>query len=224
MSVRLRDTAKMKHRLRTVTLLGVPIVRATQAEALAEILRLTESGEPAMLAFANAHTLELSARDGDLRQALQDSAMVLNDGLGVSLAARISRRSAFPEILDGTDCSPRILKWTAGKHWRVFLLDAAPGIAERAARLYRESFPGIRCAGTQSGFFVDHEAWPIARTIREAGIDVLLVSIRKHKAVEMASAPSSADRRETLRGRVRVPRFLRVGVSSCASVDAEAAN
>jgi exopolysaccharide biosynthesis WecB/TagA/CpsF family protein len=171
----------MKHRLPTVTLLGVPIVHATQTEALAEILRLAESGEPTMLAFANAHTLELSARDEELRRALQDSAMVLNDGLGISLAAMMSQRGAFPENLNGTDLSPKLLKIAVEKRWRLFLLGAAPGVAEKAAKIFIAHFPGIQIAGTHCGFFEDHEAELIARTIREAGTDVLLAGMGNPK-------------------------------------------
>lgn len=167
----------MKHRLTSLTLLGIPIARATSAEALAEIERLAETQAPAMLAYVNAHSLELSTRDAEFRRILQDCAMVLNDGVGVSLAARLCRHGSFPENLNGTDFSPKILKLAGEKGWRIFLLGAAPGVAEKAAAKFLDAYPGIQVAGTRCGYFSEDEAAGVANQIREARTDLLFVGM-----------------------------------------------
>ncbi len=167
----------MKHRLPTITILDVPIVRATETEALAEIQRLAELTEPALVVYVNAHTLELSARDAEFRTLLQKATLVLNDGIGVSLAAKLLRGPTFPANLNGTDLTPLILGMAAAQHWRVFLLGAAPGVAAKAAAKFVEQHPGLEIGGTHSGFFKAAEVAGVIDQIRAAQTDVLIVGM-----------------------------------------------
>lgn len=167
----------MKHRLPTITILDIPIVRATEAEAMAEIRHLAEQPEPALVIFVNAHTLELTTRDPEYRQIVQEAAIVLNDGIGVSLAAKMLRGPTFPANLNGTDLTPLILKLAAEQGWRVFLLGAVPGVAEKAAAKFVERNPELLISGTHSGFFAEGELSRVIEQIREARTDVLIVGM-----------------------------------------------
>jgi len=168
----------MKHRLPVITILGIPIVRATEDAALAEIGRLAEEAAPSMLVYVNAHTLELSARDAALRHLLQqDAAMVMNDGIGVSIAAKMMGRETFPANLNGTDLTPKILEMAAARGWRVFVFGAAPGVAEKAAAKFATRWPDLIIAGTRNGFFTTAEEPGLVRQIRDARTDVLIVGM-----------------------------------------------
>lgn len=168
----------MRHRLPVIPILDIPVVRATEAEAMAEIARLAEDVPSALLVYVNAHTLELSARDAELRRLLQeDAAMVMNDGIGVSIAAKITGGGVFPANLNGTDLTPKILELAAAKGWRVFLFGAAPGVAEKAAAKFAATVAGLVMAGTHDGFFTAEQEPGIIRQIRDARTDVLLVGM-----------------------------------------------
>lgn len=167
----------MKHRLPTISILGIPIVRATEAEALAEIRYLAENAAPSMVVFVNAHTLTLSSSDTAFHQILLDAAIVLNDGIGVTLAAKMLRGPTFPANLNGTDLTPLILKMAAENGWRVFLLGAAPGVAEKAAAKFVAQTPGLAIAGTHSGYFKAEDVGRVINLICEAKTDVLIVGM-----------------------------------------------
>ncbi len=167
----------MKHRLPTISILDIPIVRATEAEAMAEIRHLAEQPEPALVIYVNAHTLELTARDPEYRKIVQEAAIVLNDGIGVSMAAKIVGKESFPANLNGTDLTPLILQLAAERGWRVFLLGAAPGVAEKAAAKFLATTPGLEIAGTHSGFFNAGELEGVIQQIRDARTDVLIVGM-----------------------------------------------
>lgn len=172
----------MKHQLPVIPILGIPVVRATEAEAMAEIGRLAAEAAPALLVYVNAHTLELSARDSELRQLLQeDAALVMNDGIGVSIAGKITGGGTFPANLNGTDLTPKILELAAAKGWRVFLFGAAPGVAEKAAAKFVATVPGLVMAGTRNGFFTAEEEPGVIQQIRDAGTDVLVVGMGNPK-------------------------------------------
>ncbi len=167
----------MKHRLPTITILDIPIVRATELEAMTEIRYLAEQPEPAMVIYVNAHTLELTTRDSEYRKIVQNAAIVMNDGIGVSMAAKIVGKETFPANLNGTDLTPLILQLAAERGWRVFLLGAAPGVAEKAAAKFLATTPGLEIAGAHSGYFKAGELEGVIQQIREARTDVLIVGM-----------------------------------------------
>ncbi len=167
----------MKHRLPTITILDIPIVRATEAEAMEEIRRLTEQSETALVIYVNAHTLELTTRDPAYRQIVQEAAIVMNDGIGVSMAAKIVGKESFPANLNGTDLTPLILQMAAEQGWRVFLLGSKPGVAEKAAVKFVTQNPALVISGTNSGYFKAEELEGVIQKIREVRTDVLIVGM-----------------------------------------------
>ncbi len=175
------DSSLMKHRLPLLTILDIPIVRATEGEALQEIKHLAELAEPALVAYVNAHTLELSSHDPEFQKILQEAAIVFNDGVGVSLAAIMLRKPSFPANLNGTDLTPRILEMAAEQGWRVFILGAAPGVAEKAASKFIEKNRTLTISGTHSGYFKPEEVSSVVARIRDTKTDVLIVGMGNPK-------------------------------------------
>lgn len=167
----------MKHQLPTTSILGVPVVRASEAEALAEIQRMASPDDPALAIYVNAHTLELSARDAEFRKLLQDASIVMNDGIGVSIAAKLVGAPAFPANLNGTDLTPLILSLAAEKGWRVFLLGGRPGVTEKAAAKFVERTPSLVISGTHTGYIKPEELDGVIQKIHDAKTDVLIVGM-----------------------------------------------
>jgi N-acetylglucosaminyldiphosphoundecaprenol N-acetyl-beta-D-mannosaminyltransferase len=94
----------------------------------------------------------------------------------------------FAHRLGGIACPPRCTwadfaspfgRFCGDQRLRPFLLGGAPGVAEAAARRWRERIPGLEFAGLQHGFFdksPNGEAnQRVLSTIREARPDVLVV-------------------------------------------------
>jgi alpha-1,3-mannosyltransferase len=161
------------------TILDVPIQVRTFEEAVRSIDACYEKGEPVAVAFANAHALNVAAENPAFRQALQNS-LVLNDGIGVDVASRLFYGSPFPENLNGTDFSPNYLRQT--KHrYRIFLLGANPGVAERAGQRLSALCPWHRIVGCQHGHFNAEKAPEIVEQIRRVEADILLVAMGNPK-------------------------------------------
>lgn len=171
----------MKHRLPLLTILDIPIARATEEEALQEIKHLAELPESALVAYVNAHTLELSSRDPEFQHILQEAAIVFNDGVGVALAAIMLGKPKFPANLNGTDLTPKILAMAAEQGWRVFILGAAPGVAEKASKKFIEDHPSLTISGTHSGYFKPEDVTSVIAQIRDAKTDVLIVGMGNPK-------------------------------------------
>lgn len=159
-----------------VRILGVPIVRMDTESALTAVEELGESSDPALIAYANAHTLNLAWADIDYRRLLLDAGLVLNDGIGIELAARM-RGVGFPANLNGSDFNPEILRLAAAKGWRAFFLGARPGVAETAAARLVERIEGLEVVGCRDGYFDENENDRVVEEIRESGAAVLMVAL-----------------------------------------------
>lgn len=155
-------------------ILGVSVCAMTGAEAVAAIDTWTDDA-PAKLAYLNAHGSNLAARDPDYLRTLNQLA-VLNDGIGVDIAARVLHGRAFPENLNGTDFTVRYLQETR-KVWNLFLLGAKPGVAAAAADKLKALAPRHAYVGVRDGYFPKERAGGIAEEIRRSGADLVLVAL-----------------------------------------------
>lgn len=148
----------------------------TKDQALLLIEWLADHRAPALVAYANAHTLNLAHRSDDYRALLGKAALVMNDGAGAAIAARMQGRR-FRANLNGSDLNPEILSLAVRRNWRVYLLGSAPGVAERAGKNLQSLIPGLQITGAHHGFLSDQDSDAVADRIRASGTDVLLVGM-----------------------------------------------
>jgi N-acetylglucosaminyldiphosphoundecaprenol N-acetyl-beta-D-mannosaminyltransferase len=66
---------------------------------------------------------------------------------------------------------------SADKGYRVYLLGAAPGVAELAAERLRLRYPGCNIVGARHGFFPEDSDDVVAREVAATKPDVLLVAM-----------------------------------------------
>jgi exopolysaccharide biosynthesis WecB/TagA/CpsF family protein len=163
-------------RAATVGILGIPVARLDRVEALERIERLLRSEHPALIAFANAHTLNVAQSDVAFCSVLRNASLVLNDGIGVKLAG-LMLGAGFHENLNGSDLLPEILALAATRGWRVYLLGGRPGVAERASEQMRAAQPRLVICGMHHGYFNAEETQGVLASIRQARTDLLLVAM-----------------------------------------------
>jgi alpha-1,3-mannosyltransferase len=157
------------------SILDIPVDVHTFNDALRLLDQRYAKGDPAMVVFANAHTLNNTFSDNEARAALRKS-IVFNDGIGVNLASRLLFGKWFPENLNGTDFMPDYLRHT--KHrLRLFFLGAKPGVAERAADHLMSIDSRHELAGCCHGYFDEADTVGIVEQIRRSRADVLLVAM-----------------------------------------------
>ena len=129
----------------------VNVVVATQASAIQRVLKAVEEQCYGAWGFCNASTVNLARRNILFREALGRMTL-FNDGIGIDIASRLLYGKAFPENLNGTDLTPRILH-RLQLTTPVFLLGGKPGVAELAAEALRKKYPNITVVGVQHGSF-----------------------------------------------------------------------
>lgn len=105
---------------------------------------------------------------------LNDSQLVLADGISVVLASKIIGDPMQGRVT-GVGFAQALAAAMAQEGKRIFLLGAKPGVAEKAAQKLQETYPGLKIAGTHDGYF--KEEGPVVEAINAAKPDALLVCL-----------------------------------------------
>jgi exopolysaccharide biosynthesis WecB/TagA/CpsF family protein len=171
----------------SIEILGIPIACIDASEALTEIERLHQRPSPALVAYINAHSINLATQSVSYRDILVGSDLNLNDGSGVALAARIHGRR-FKENLNGSDFNCDILRLAARLGWSVYLLGAVEGVADRAADRLRTQIEGLNIVGTHSGYWRESSAGDVVAAVRASGADLVMVAMGNPRQEEWLAA------------------------------------
>ena len=114
----------------------------------------------------------MARRDPELATIASDADLVVADGTGILVASRILG-DRLPGRVPGRLLVPAVVQLISGP---VFLLGAAPGVAERAGAALKRRIPSLVLAGTHAGSPVPDDDAAIRERITASGARVLLVA------------------------------------------------
>lgn len=161
---------------RTVSILGLPVDVATFGESIARIEGFIAAKTPHMVVTADAAGLVQAQDDREHRTIIESADLVTPDSVGVLWAAK-RLGTILPERVSGVDLAEKLFALSAEKGYRIYLLGAAPGIAELAAEKMRLKYPGCNIVGARHGFFPAESDQIVAAEVAAAQPDVLLVAM-----------------------------------------------
>ncbi|GCE17973.1 WecB/TagA/CpsF family glycosyltransferase [Dictyobacter kobayashii] len=165
-----------------VYVLGVRVDRLTQRQVLASLEQILSSAQRSstplpcqQIVTVNPEFVMAAQRDSLFCACINQAALVMADGIGIVLAARYLRQPT-PERVTGIDTLSELATLCARQGYRMFLLGAAPGVAEIAGERLQEMAPGLQIAGTYAGSPALDEEQAILERVRTARADVLCVA------------------------------------------------
>lgn len=210
-----------------VRLFGMELDSVTLDSAAERLLNWVECGDRRCqyVVTPNLDHAVLFRDNSHLRDAYSSASMVVADGWPLVTAARLLGRSV-PERVAGSDLVPRVFEETQrrGIQRSVFLLGAATGVADEAARVIESRWPLCRVVGTFSppmGFEDDdREEQKIVDAINKVAPDILIVGFgapkqelwlkRSHHAVQVGVALAAGATIDFFAGRQRrAPMWMR---------------
>ena len=136
---------------RSLVVLGVPFTLCEFDDAVEHVRDMIVTGEPHQLVLANAHTLNLAYDDPAYHRVVNDADLVLRDGVGVELAARLAGSDGGHNFV-GTDFVPELLAALGPDEVRVFLFGGRPEVTEHAARSLAARGRHVRIVGATPGY------------------------------------------------------------------------
>ena len=155
---------------------GIRLLNLAMDDVLAATSAALKRRVRIRVAFVNADCVNIAARDAAYRSCLKASDWVCSDGIGMKIAGHILGRKIRDNV-NGTDLFPRLCAELARSGHSVYLLGARRGVAAGAVQWASARYPGLRIAGTRSGYFSSAEEPGVIESIRAARPDVLLVAM-----------------------------------------------
>ena len=179
----IEDTIPMRH---CVNLLDTWIDNLDLAGAKRRIDDFVRTETPHQIVTANVDFLRLAHECPEFRGLINTADLVVADGMPLLWASRFLG-NPLPERITGVDLIVESARLSAAKGYGIFMLGAAPGIAEEAANVLRMRIPCVRIVGTYSppfGPFSRSEDETMVRLIQEMRPSILLVAFGAPKQDE----------------------------------------
>ncbi|NLI91050.1 MAG: WecB/TagA/CpsF family glycosyltransferase [Peptococcaceae bacterium] len=158
-----------------MNILGTRIDNVGLDDCLIFIFEALAKGHEIRIVTANPELIYRAQKDNELLEILDSADMVLPDGIGVVWAAR-QLGGVLKERVTGIDLTYEILKEGDRCRWRIFMLGAKPGIAEKAAIEQSQKYPGI-IFDSHHGYFTQEEEPFVLEKIRRFNPDILLTGL-----------------------------------------------
>lgn len=131
----------------------------------------------------NPHSWVMADRDNEFQSALQASDILLPDGVGIVLTARLLWHERFPKIA-GYDLHKMILTKVNQVSGRCFYLGASPQVLYRIRQKLQEEYPNIEVGTYTPPFkktFSEEESLQMVEAVNQFKPDVLFVGMTAPK-------------------------------------------
>lgn len=161
-----------------IDVMGVQFDNVTMNEALEQAKVILAEGRTTYCVTPNPEIVYEAMGDASFRQLLNNAAMVLPDGVGVLLGAKILG-TPLKEKVSGVDFAAHLLPILEEQGKTLYLLGSKPGVAELAAQNMLARCPNLQICGMADGYFKDED--PVVEAINRAGADVLFVCLGSPK-------------------------------------------
>jgi N-acetylglucosaminyldiphosphoundecaprenol N-acetyl-beta-D-mannosaminyltransferase len=193
--------------LRRMRLMGAPMGVVTEASAVQAIVDAADMGQGLWTITANLDHIRRYHNDPMQKELIDEADLVVADGMPLIWASRLAG-DPLPERVSGSSMVWSICEVACARRQSVFLLGGNPGVAERAAKIFCDSYPGLEIVGTacpRLGFENnEQELSGIQRRIVKAAPQIIFVALGFPKQDLLI---------RTLRGALPGASFLGVGIS-----------
>lgn len=163
-----------------IEIMGCQIDNLTMEETIQTIDGFIRSGKPHQHVVVNVDKLVKASRDVQLRNIINGCALVNVDGMPVVWASRLLSKP-LKERVAGVDLFEELMRRSATKGWRVFLLGAQEDVVAGVKTVYERKYPGLTIAGYRNGYWKPEEEAGVVEQIKAAKADLLFVAISSPK-------------------------------------------
>lgn len=158
-----------------VFILGTGVnIFPTYDDVIELIHQRIRSGAQTFCVAVNPEKLYKAARNPKLQNALRSADIRVCDGIGISLASILLYRRPIPRCT-GIDLFLRLIRLSAEKGLRIFVLGASPEVNEAGCLALIKAHPGLKIVGRHHGYVEDFD--PIIHSINQSGAELLFVAM-----------------------------------------------
>lgn len=158
---------------------GLPVDFVDYEMAYESVLRWRQLGSRGYVCLTNPHSVMMCHRDPQMRQATSNAGLILPDGVGMVLAARLLGWPCRGRV-SGPTLMLKICDWGRRHGLRHYLLGGKPGVPEQLATRLHSEYPGIKIVGTCSPPFrslAPEEDAELCEMINRAQPDIVWIGL-----------------------------------------------
>lgn len=163
-----------------IKFLNTNIDNLTMAETLHEIDKLIQKKNCSYVVTPNVDHIVRLEKDEELQKVYKNASLILTDGKPLIWISKWYK-TPIKEKISGSDLFPRVCQLAANKNYTMYLLGAAEGVADTAARNLMKKYPGLNIVGTYSPPFGfeknEQEMNKIKTQIQDVHPDILIVGL-----------------------------------------------
>ncbi len=157
-----------------INVCGVGFDNVTMTEAIDRAMKILGGSQTCYAVTPNAEIVWEAMHDESLRSLINDASLVLPDGAGIVLGAKMLG-TPLKEKVAGIEFAARLMEAMSHSGHKLYMLGSKPGVAEIAAEKCLEKYPGLQIAGTGDGYFKDEAL--VVGAINSSGADVVFVCL-----------------------------------------------
>ena len=162
-----------------ISMLGAGIHNVTMEETMCAVDGFITAGGLHQIITLNAEILYQAQFNERLLSLINKADLVTPDGSGIVWGADYLG-VPLKERVSGIDLLWEICRMAPEKGWRIYLLGAAPGIADKAAENLKMKYPGIAIAGVRNGYFDinnKEEIQNVLEDVQQAAADIIFIAM-----------------------------------------------
>lgn len=186
-----------------IELMGCQIDNLSLEETLQTVEGFIASGRPHQHVVVNVDKLVKARKDEELRRIINECALINADGMPVVWASWLLGKP-LKERVAGIDLFEALMKRSAEKGWRVYLLGAREEVVSGVKQIFEARYPALQVAGYRNGYWKPEEESGVVDEIVRARADILFVAISSPKKEQFLGAYQE---------RMRIPFAMGVGGS-----------
>jgi N-acetylglucosaminyldiphosphoundecaprenol N-acetyl-beta-D-mannosaminyltransferase len=115
-------------------------------------------------------------RDPQLYKVFSEADLLIPDGIGVVLAARILYRVRLARV-PGVEMMDEICSLSAGKGYRVFIYGAKEEVSAKSVAVLQKRYPSLEIVGRANGYVSPEEMPSLIDRINDSGAQVLFLAL-----------------------------------------------
>ena len=164
--------------MRNEKILSVKICSSKKEEILRSLDKRIKKGIPTVIFTPNTKMLLQANASPAFLKILNSSSLNIPDGSGILIASRMLGGN-IKQRITGIDFAASLLSLAEKRGYRVFLLGSERGVAKKAKKNLKISFPKLKICGTHHGYFKKSgkENEKLLKKIRSARPDILFVCL-----------------------------------------------
>lgn len=159
--------------------LGVGFRFSSYKDVPQRIQEWSDGGTNEQVCITNPHSVLLCERDEEFGEATRSAGLVLPDGIGIILAAKILGYPHHGRVT-GPTLMLKLCDWGREHGWTHYFYGGKDGVPEQLKTKLCEKFPGLQVVGTHSPPFREltpEEDDEIVRQINDANPTILWVGL-----------------------------------------------